>query len=203
MCWWHSFGMRILAEDVSQCLSWKWNWFRQSLVESAGDFARLATQSSSAVEIAMWRRLEEDCQNLAHRLAEALRSAELPQVRIHKPLQWFFRRHLNSASPGNGIEQASAVRVMLWRLFRQMEDSLKSDQVASELARGFSSVAGDLRSLVDLLTEWLEQQPGTAAQECLDQNREVDRLVVHELRPFEDVLWQVPGLGRSRDVAAV
>ena len=195
--------MHILADDVSQCLSWKWNWFRQGLVASAGDFAQLAAQSSDGAEGALWSGLEGDCQNLAHRLAGVLRSAELPQVRIHKPLQWFFRRHQNSAALGNSIGQASAVRVMLWRLFRQMENSLKSDHVTSELASELSSVAGDLRSLVDRLTDWLEQQPGTTAQESLDQSREVDQLVVHELRPFEDVLWQVPGLGRSRDVAAV
>jgi HPt (histidine-containing phosphotransfer) domain-containing protein len=195
--------MRNLSEDVSQCLAWKWNWFRQGLVEGANDFSSLAAQSSSGADIAVWRALEDDSQGLAHRLAEALRSAELPQVRIHKPLQWFFRRHLGAASPGNEIDRVTAVRVMLWRLFRQMEDSLKSDGVSGELANGFSSVVRDLRSLVDQLTEWLEQQPGTAAQECLDHNREVDRLVVHELRPFEEVLWQMPGLGRSRDVAGV
>lgn len=195
--------MHILADDVAQCLSWKWNWFRQGLVASAGDFAQLAAQSPDGAESALWSGLEGDCQNLAQRLAELLRSAGLPQVRIHKPLQWFFRRHQNSAVRGTSIEQASAVRVMLWRLFRQMEDSLKSDHVTSELARGLSAVTGDLRALVDSLTDWLERQPGTMAQESLDQSREVDQLVVHELRPFEDVLWQVPGLGRSRDVAAV
>ena len=195
--------MRILTEDVSQCLSWKWNWFRQSLVESSNDFAALAVQSSSGAEIAFWRGLEDDCQQLAHRLAETLRSAKLPQVRIHKPLQWFFRRHLDSAALGNEIDHASAVRVMLWRLFRQMEEALKNAGVDSETAGGFSSVARDLRSIVDQLADWLEQQPGTTAQDCLDHNREVDRLVVNELRPFEEVLWQVPGLGRSRDVAAV
>lgn len=194
--------MHDLSEDISQCLSWKWNWFRQGLVESANDFAALAVQGASAAETAFWRRLEDDCQELAHRLAETLRSAKLPQVRIHKPLQWFFRRHLEAAAQGKEIVRASAVRVMLWRLFRQMEEALKSDGVEKQTVGDFSSVARGLRSIVDELTDWLERQPGTTAQDCLDQSREVDRLVVHELRPFEEVLWQVPGLGRSRDVAA-
>jgi hypothetical protein len=193
--------MRNLTEDGSQCLAWKWNWFRQSLVEASADFSGLATRSDAPVDTALWQSLELRCQQVAHQLAQTMRAADLPQVRIHKPLQWFFRRHFESANAGAMIDQAGALRVMLWRILQRMEEAAGSAEPSGDLSQGWRASVLDCRSLVNDLTSWMDRQSTDLVAQCLSRYREIDRLVAHELRPFDDALWSLPGLGRSRDVA--
>ncbi len=126
-------------------------------------------------------------------LSRAIRDASLSHVRVLKPLQWFYRRHIEK--PSSDVETLALARVTQWRLLRRMGDALESKTLPSCLEETVQQVINSGRQTVDRLTLWLER--ASDGEERLKQYREVDREVIYELRPFEDDLSKIPGLGRE------
>ncbi len=186
------------TDEAAQRVAWKWNWLRQSLVESARSFAGMAVRSVDASAAGSWSDLEARFFQVAGELAATLRAAGLPQVHIHKPLQWYFCRHMEAAELAEPQTLIALSRVVLRRLVEWITDENKAGDFRDQL----EAEVGKCRALADELSARLEA--GASDEEVnarLARLREVDRSVCHELRPFEDALWQLPGLGRSRDVA--
>ena len=186
------------TDEAAQRVAWKWNWLRQSLVESARSFAGMAVRSADASAARSWSDLEARFLQVAGELAATLRAAGLPQVHIHRPLQWYFCRHLEAAELAEPQTLIALSRVVLRRLVEWTTDENQSGDFRDQL----EAEVDKCRALADELSARLEA--GSSDEEVnarLARLREVDRCVCHDLRPFEDALWQLPGLGRSRDVA--
>lgn len=185
-------------DEAAQRVAWKWNWLRQSLVESARGFAEMAVRSADASAARSWSDLEARFLQVAGELAATLRATALPRVHIHRPLQWYFCRHLEAAELAEPQTLIALSRVVLRRLMEWTTDENQSGDFSDQL----EAEVGKCRALADELSARLETGASDGeVNNRLARLREVDLSVSHELRPFEDALWQLPGLGRSRDVA--
>jgi hypothetical protein len=170
-------------------------------VESAREFAALGELPDFASHRSSLQSLETQARQAANGLAAALREADLAGLHIYKPLQWFFHRRVGRP-PADAIERLALARVMQWRLLRRLGDALEGqNDLPASLRNAGRQVVGDCAAIVEALSDWLErlvaesQEAEQEARNSLSQYREIDRQVSDDLRPFENALWRVPGLG--------
>lgn len=183
----------MMANDDSHNQSWEWNWIRQSLVEGSMAFTGLASATQQSELAELFAELAAADLNSASRLSAAIREAGLHHVRILKPLQWFFQRHIDGTQ--SDVEVVALSRVVQWRLLRRMSDALESGDLPVPLAEAVEQVLAAGRQSIDCLSAYLEGCP--EAEGWLARYREADRRVSHEMRPFEGGLSKIPGLGRE------
>lgn len=184
--------MTTAHRDIQQ-LGWEWNWIRQSLIEDSLRFAAMAGEAQDSEFAEFLTELGAVGLKSASQLSAAIREAGLSHVRVLKPLQWFYRRHIEM--PNSDVETLALARVTQWRLLRRMGDALESKALPSGLDEAVQQVVNSGRQTIERLTLWLEST--SDGEDRLKQYREVDREVMYELRPFEEDLSRIPGLGRQ------
>ena len=184
--------MTTAHRDTRQ-LAWEWNWIRQSLIEDSLRFAAMAGEAQDSEFAEFLTELGAVGLKSASQLSAAIREAGLSHVRVLKPLQWFYRRHIEK--PNSDVETLALARVTQWRLLRRMGDALESKTLPSCLEEALLQVINTGRQTIEHLTLWLEST--SDGEDRLKQYREVDRQVMYELRPFEEDLSKIPGLGRE------
>jgi len=181
------------AHRNARQLAWEWNWIRQSLIEDAVRFASMGGEAQDSEFAEFLTELGASGLKSASQLSRAIRDAGLSHVRVLKPLQWFYRRHIEN--PGSEVETLALARVTQWRLLRRMGDALESKTLPVGLEETVQQVVNSGRQTIERLTLWLES--ASDGEDRLKQYREVDREVIYELRPFEEDLSKIPGLGRE------
>lgn len=177
----------------TQHLAWEWNWIRQSLIEDSLRFAAMGGEAQDSEFAEFLTELGAAGLNSASQLSSAIRDTGLCHVRILKPLQWFYRRHIET--PNSDVETLALARVVQWRLVRRMGDALESKTLPPCLEAAALQLINSGRQTIERLTVWLESTSG--GEDKLKQYREVDRQVMYDLRPFEEDLAKIPGLGRE------
>ena len=178
-------------DNINIAWVWEWHWYRQSLVEDALEFAALAGDLQRAELVALLTELGAAGLRSASRLSAAMSEAEVPHVRILRPLQWFFRRHIDA--PEGVIERLAFARVVQWRLARRMGEAI--EDLPPVVAVAAKEALAGCRQTMDVLSSLLDGNP--SAEGLLAQYHEIDRRVEHELIPFSCGLSRVPGLGRE------
>jgi len=193
MAWQDTAVFMTTTHRDSHQLAWEWNWIRQSLVEDSLRFASMGGEAQDSELAEFLTELGASGLQSASQLSRALRDAGLSHVRVLKPLQWFYRRHIEK--PSSDVEALALARVTQWRLLRRMGDALESKTLPACLDEAVQQVINSGRQTIERLTLWLEKTAD--GEDRLKQYREVDREVIYELRPFEEDLSKIPGLGRE------
>ena len=193
MAWQYIAVFMTTAHRDSNQLAWEWNWIRQSLVEDSLRFASMGGEAQDSEFAEFLTELGASGLKSASQLSSAIRGASLTHVRVLKPLQWFYRRHIEK--PTSDVETLALARVTQWRLLRRMGDALETKVLPACLEETAQQVINSGRQTIERLTQWLEKT--SDGEDRLKQYREVDREVIYELRPFEEDLSKIPGLGRE------
>jgi len=174
-------------------LTWKMNWYRQSELEGAlllgrlvagvedGDFAEKLTKHAAdeARHSQMW--------------AEAIREAGLGHVRIFRSYQSLYRDH--GGTPATMVEALAFTQVFERRVHRTFTAEVKDATLPAVVRETYAVMIEDEKDHLGWVAEWLRSQSG--ARECLDHYHAIDLAVYEELRPNQDQLYSIEGLGQE------
>ncbi len=175
-------------------LAWKLNWWRQSELEGALLLGRMV---GTVEEAELAARLTRHCAEEAEHSriwAEVLAGLELPHVRIFRSYQSFYLRH--SGPPACLLDVLCFTQIFERRVHTRFFEELRRPGTPEPARRAYRRMMEDEKDHLGWVAAWLREQPGAA--DGLERYREIDRVVFAELEPFEDRLWEVPGLGRER-----
>ncbi len=179
------------TNDSSTNLAWKFNWFRQSELEGGLLLGKIACRASNDHLIRrLTQHAAEEVQH-ASIWAQTIADLHLPFIRIRRSYQSFYSRH--GGTPTSLLDVLSFTQVFEQRVHRRFHEELKSPGLPQAAARAYQSMIEDEKDHLHWVAEWLKKQPEAPAR--LAHYRQVDQQVFKELAPFEDRLWEIPGLG--------
>jgi hypothetical protein len=81
------------------------------------------------------------------------------------------------------------------RVHARFHEELHRRETPEAARRAYRQMMEDEKDHLGWVAAWLRGQVGAA--EGLERYREIDRRVFDEIKPFEECLWQLPGLGRE------
>jgi hypothetical protein len=174
-------------------LSWKLNWYRQSELEGAlllGKMVRAVDDGELVV--ALVRHCADEARH-ACLWAEAVAQLGLPFVRIHRSYQSFYGQH--GAAPGSISEALALTHVFEKRVWRQFHRDLACHGLPPPVTACLRTMLDDERQHLDWIRRWLSDR--SDGEELLERFARIDDRVYALLEPFEDRLWDLPGLGEE------
>lgn len=181
-----------MSESIRN-LTWKLNWWRQSELEGALLLGRMVGLSDSAQ---LCLQLTRHCSDeAAHSLiwAETLRELNLPYIEIRKSYQSFFLRH--TGLPASLLEVLAFTQIFERRVHRRFIEELRHPGTPAAVRRSYERMIDDEKGHLAWVAQWLAQN--ASSDEQLRRFEATDQLVLEELLPFEDHLWEISGLGRD------
>jgi len=186
--------------DATRLLAWKLNWWRQSELEGALLLGRLVAHAGDAE---LCNRLTRHCAEEAEhsRLwTNALAELALPHVRIHRSYQAFFLEHTDA--PRTLVEVLAFTQVFEKRVHRRFHEELREPHTPPAARRAYERMIDDERDHLAWVAAWLAQRE--ESDEQLRRFALADRAVFTSIAPFNDRLWEIPGLGTEacEEVAA-
>ena len=181
------------ASEGRRNLAWKLNWWRQSELEGALLLGRMVGLAEDAALAARLTRHAAEEAEHSRIWAEVLAELELPHVRIFRSYQSFYLRH--SGSPGCLFDVLCFTQIFERRVHTRFHEELRQPGIPEPARDAYRRMMEDEKDHLGWVAAWLEGRPG--ASEELERYRAIDRTVFAELAPFEECLWEVPGLGRE------
>jgi hypothetical protein len=172
-------------------LIWKMNWYRQSELEGAlllGKMVRAAMDPY--LVLALTRHCADEARH-ACLWADTLAEMALPTVRILRSYQSFYVQE--GGLPRTLPEVLALTHVFERRVWRQFTRELEQPELPPPLQAALRQLLDDERQHLDWVSRWL--QTLTAGREVLLSYERVDQAVYDQLAPYENRLWEVPGLG--------
>jgi len=174
-------------------LTWKLNWYRQSELEGALLLGRLIRAVNDADLILPLVRHCADEARHACLWAETIAELGLPVVRIHRSYQSFYAQH--GGAPGSISEALALTHVFEKRVWRQFHRDLDQPELPRPVASCLVTMLDDERQHLHWIREWLAGC--SEGEDFLQRFSRIDDEVYAILEPFEDHLWDVPGLGNE------
>ena len=174
-------------------LAWKLNWWRQSELEGALLLGRMVRAAETAEFAA---RLTRHCAEEAEHSriwAVVLAELGLPHVVIARSYQSFFLRH--SGPPASILEVLCFTQVFERRVHTRFTQELRDARTPEPARLAYRRMIEDEKDHLAWVADWLRGQPD--AGPGLVRYREIDHAVFEELLPWEEQLWDLPGLGRE------
>lgn len=176
---------------MNRILTWKINWYRQSELEGALLLGRVVRQANDPYLISQLVRHAADEARHAAMWQDVLERLELPAVRILRSYQSFYGRHI--APPVNITEVLALTHAFEERVWRQFELELRDERTPTVMCSVIERLHLDESGHLNWVARYLaDQQDG---ERLIAAYRRVDEQVYAELMPFEQRLWDVPGLG--------
>jgi hypothetical protein len=172
-------------------LAWKINWYRQSELEGALLLGRVVRQANDPYLIAQLIRHAADEARHAALWQETLERLDLPMIRILRSYQSFYGPHIEP--PVSVPEVLALTHVFECRVDRQFAQELNDERTPSLMRKTIELLQRDEQMHLDWVAKWLKEQPD--GESLIAAYRRVDELAYAELRPNEDQLWEVAGLG--------
>ena len=179
--------------DASRNLAWKLHWFRQSELEGALLLGRMVGLAGDGELTA---RLTRHCAEEAEHSRlwmEVIRALRLPHVRIFRSYQSFYASH--GGAPSTLLDVLAFTQIFERRVHRRFHEEQQREDTPAVARTAFARMIDDERDHLAWVAAWLRTQSG--ADQALRRYEEIDRAVFAELQPFEQRLWDVPGLGRE------
>lgn len=176
---------------AGRSLCWKLNWYRQSELEGALLLGRVIRAAEDpALVLALTRHCADEARH-ALLWAETIAELGLPTVRIFRSYQSFYGKH--GATPASLPEVLALTHVFERRVWRQFQQDLSLPSLPAAVGAAIEQLLTDERQHLDWVAEWLRGRPEGA--DLLARYQTIDAEVYTELAPFEERLWDVPGLG--------
>ena len=174
-------------------LAWKLNWYRQSELEGALLLGRMVgTVRDGYLAARLARHCAEEAGH-SRLWSEVIDELELPYIRIFRSYQSFYLQQ--SGPPATLLDVLCFTQIFERRVHRRFHEESR-DPGTPEVARAaYARMIEDEKDHLAWVAEWLRTQ--AAAPAGLRRYEEKDLAVFHRLRPFEQRLWAVPGLGQE------
>ena len=125
--------------------------------------------------------------------ADVIAELELPHVRIFRSYQSFYLRH--SGPPASLLDVLCFTQIFERRVHTRFHEELHRPETPEPARRAYRHMIEDEKDHLGWVAAWLRGQAGAA--EGLECYREIDGSVFTEIKPFEERLWELPGLGRE------
>jgi hypothetical protein len=177
----------------SRCLAWKVNWYRQSELEGAlllGKLVRIV--DDAGLILPLLRHCADEARH-ACLWAECLEKLGLPVVRIFRSYQSFYNDH--GGTPGNVAEALALTHVFEKRVWKQFQKELSQPGAPAAFSSCLRTLLEDERQHLDWVRRWLTHRPG--GTDLLGRFARIDEEVYRALAPFEERVWEIPGLGEE------
>jgi hypothetical protein len=174
-------------------LAWKFNWFRQSELDGALLLGRMiGTVSDRDLAGRLTRHCAEEAEH-SRLWAGVIAGLDLPHVRIFRSYQSFYLSH--TGPPGSLLEVLSFTQVFERRVHRRFRAESRNEATPAVARAAFARMIEDEKGHLSWVADWLATQPEAAR--VVRRYERVDALVFQTLQPFEDSLWELPGLGEE------
>ena len=174
-------------------LTWKLNWYRQSELEGALLLGRLVGAVDDGGLAEKLTKHAADEARHSQLWAEAIREAGLGHVRIFRSYQSLYRDH--GGTPASLLEALAFTQVFERRVHRTFSAEMKDTTLPDVVRKTFATMIEDEKDHLSWVADWLKGQSG--AREALDHYHAIDLAVYAELRPRQDQLFNIPGLGQE------
>jgi len=180
-------------------LTWKLNWWRQSELEGALLLGRMVRTAEDGALVA--RLTRHAAEEAGHSLiwAEVIEQLGLPHVGISRSYQSFYLRH--SGPPASMLEVLCFTQIFERRVHTRFTQELRDPETPDAARQAYQRMLEDEKGHLAWVAEWLRNRHG--ATDCIERYRDIDRTVFSELLPWENRLWEIPGLGREAEEAVV
>lgn len=180
-------------------LAWKLNWFRQSELEGSLLLGRMVgTVESRDLALRLTQHCAEEAEH-SRLWAEVIDELNLPHVRIFHSYQSFYLQQ--SGPPASLLEVLSFTQIFERRVHRRFHEELREPDTPAPARAAYTRMIEDEKDHLAWVADWLRSQEG--AEDCLGHFEKIDRAVFQQLRPFEQRLWEMPGLGCEPAMPAV
>jgi hypothetical protein len=176
---------------MNRALAWKINWYRHSELDGALLLGRVVRQANDSYLIGQLVRHAADEARHAALWQETLERLELPVIRILRSYQSFYSP--NIAPPVRVPEVLALTHAFELRVWRQFEQELRDERMPPIMRRTMELLHHEEQGHLDWVRRYLAEQDG--GERFIQTYLRVDEQVYTELAPFEQRLWDVPGLG--------
>ena len=174
-------------------LAWKLNWYRQSELEGALLLGRMVrTVEDGDVALRLTRHCAEEAEH-SRIWSEVITTLALPHIRIFQSYQSFYLRE--SGPPASLLDVLSFTQIFERRVHRRFHEERRDPATPPVARAAFTRMIDDEKDHLAWVADWLATQAG--ASEALQFYEDRDLAVFQRLRPFENRLWAIPGLGRE------
>jgi hypothetical protein len=180
-------------DTATRNLAWKLNWYRQSELEGAlllGRLVRLADTSE------LITRLTSHCADEARHAqlwAQCLAKLGLPFIRIQRSYQSLFLDH--GGAPTRMVEVLAFTQIFERRVHKRFKDEIADPGLPAAARDTFLTMIHDEKGHLEWVHVWLKSEPEAAA--LLQRYQQIDLLVYRSVLPFENGIWELPGLGQD------
>jgi hypothetical protein len=174
-------------------LTWKLNWYRQSELEGSlllGKLIRMADDASLVLPLS--RHCADEARH-ACLWAECVAELDLPVVRIFRSYQSFYAEH--GAVPGCVAEALALTHVFEKRVWKQFQKDMNQPGLPAPVRTCLRTLLHDEKQHLEWVHQWLSRQSGGI--DLLQHFARIDEHVYVALAPFEECVWEIPGLGAS------
>ncbi len=176
---------------MNRALAWKINWYRQSELEGAVLLGRVVRQADDPYLISQLVRHAADEARHAAMWQDVLERLGLPAIRILRSYQSFYGQHISP--PVSITEVLALTHAFEERVWRQFELELRDERTPTVMRSMIERMHRDERGHLDWVARHLADQHD--GERLIATYRRIDEQVYSELAPFEQRLWDVPGLG--------
>ena len=180
-------------DTATRNLAWKLNWYRQSELEGALLLGRLVRVADTS-ELIM--RLTKHCADEARHAqlwAECLANLGLPFIRIQRSYQSLFLDH--GGAPTRMIEVLAFTQIFERRVHKRFNDELTSPALPPAARATFLTMIHDEKDHLEWVHAWLKDE--SEAPALLQRYQEIDLAVYRGVLPFEERIWELPGIGHE------
>jgi hypothetical protein len=177
----------------SRALAWKLNWYRQSELEGALLLGRLVRQADDASLVLLLSRHCADEARHSSLWADCVAELDLPVVRICRSYQSFYNDH--GGTPTRIAEALALTHVFEKRVWKQFQKDLSQPGLPAPVSACLRTLLHDERQHLDWVRQWLSNRP--EGSELLKRFAQVDERVYAALAPFEECMWDIPGVGEE------
>jgi len=178
-------------KDISRSLYWKLNWYRQSELDGAVLLGKTVRSAEDPQLIAALTQHAADEARHAELWAQTITQLGCPWVRILRSYQSYYYEF--GLMPVTLPEVLALTHVFERRVWRQFQQDLERPDVPEAARDTFLRLLDDERRHLDWVNEFLTGSHGAAA--LLAHFSGIDRQVYGRLSPYEECLWELPGLG--------
>ena len=176
---------------MNRAQAWKINWYRQSELEDAMLLGRVVRQADDPYLISKLVKHAADEARHAAVWQDVLERLNFPTIRIFRSYQSFYTQHITV--PASITEVLALTHIFEQRVWRQFDQELRDEKTPAIMRQTIEHLhqdeSGHLGWVGRYLAEQIDGQKLIAAYRCVDEK------VYAELAPFEQRLWDVPGLG--------
>jgi len=183
--------------SISRSLCWKLNWYRQSELDGALLLGKAVRAAADPRLIAEMTHHAADEARHADLWSQTIAELGCGWVRILRSYQSYYGQF--GLMPVTITEVLAITHVFEKRVWRQFQQEVENPAWPAAARATFERLLEDERQHLQWVQDFLAETGQT--EELLAQYADVDRQVYEHLRPFEDRLWEAPGLGVELETA--